>query len=217
MAVLEGFFLVTIQETDVKEKAMAALTRARRLDRPILVSVVNKVDSIDPLLFFQSGGEHYLGERFFWKDPSDEIVLVGMGIAKQIQSDQATDRFFHVEKVWQDFLAESITYNPFTENGIGPLLFGGFSFDPLKQKTELWSKFSDAQFYVPKFMLSIIKGQTFITTNIVCTNHDDISLFQLAVKEIQELLSLAAQGLDLESAKHVDTNGYFPAKVEGNC
>ena len=207
-----GIFLVTIQETDVKEKAMAALARARRLDRPILVSVVNKIDSIDPLLFFQSGREHYLGERFFWKDPADEIVLVGMGIAKQIQSDQATDRFFHVEKVWQDFLAESITYNPFMENGSGPLLFGGFSFDPLKQKTELWSKFSDSQFYVPKFMLSIIKGQTFLTTNIVCTNHDDLSLFQLAVKEMQRLLSFADQGLDFEPAKQIDTKAISPQR-----
>jgi menaquinone-specific isochorismate synthase len=211
-AVLEGFLLVTIQETDIKEKVMAALTKAKKLDLPILVSVVTKIDCIDPLLFFQRGREAYLGERFFWKDPSDEIVLVGMGIAKQIQSDQTSDRFFHVEKEWREFLAEALTYNPYKENGIGPLIFGGFSFDPLKEKTELWNKFSDSQFHVPKFLLSIIKGQAFMTTNIVCTKNDDSNLFQVTAKEIERLFNRPEKDEQPNSAHHVETKVISPKR-----
>ena len=191
---------------------MAALSKAKKLNRPILVSVVNKINDIDPISFFQSGRKQFLGERFFWKDPSDEIVLVGMGIAKQIQSDQDSDRFFHVEKEWQDFLTKAMIHNPFEENGIGPLIFGGFSFDPLKQKTELWSKFSQSQFHVPKFMLSIIKGQTFITTNILCTKHDDPALFQAAAKEMQMLFSIVGKDMDQQSARLIDTTVISPKR-----
>jgi menaquinone-specific isochorismate synthase len=205
-----GISLVTIQETDMKEKVMAALMKAKKLDQPILVSAVTKIADIDPLLFFQNGREQYVGERFFWKDPTDEIVLVGMGIAKQIQSDQASDRFFHVEKEWQDFLEAAVTSNPFAENGIGPLIFGGFSFDPFKQKTELWSKFSHSQFRIPKFLLSNIKGQSFITTNIICTKHDEPNILEKTTKEIEKLFT--SKAMDVKDARLTDTEVISPGK-----
>ena len=175
--------MVTIQETELKERGLLAVSRAKELGRPILISEVHKMDTINPLSFFNTGKEQYLGERFFWKDPVDEIILVGLGVSKQIQSEQATDRFFHVEKEWQDFLKDSLIFNPYTESGIGPVMFGGFSFDPLKEKTNLWSKYSDSLFHIPKYMLSIIKGKTFLTTNIVCTPNDDSSLFKKVMDE----------------------------------
>ena len=175
--------MVTIQETELKERGLLAVSRAKELGRPILISEVHKMDTINPLSFFNTGKEQYLGERFFWKDPVDEIILVGLGVSKQIQSEQATDRFFHVEKEWQDFLKDSLIYNPYIESGIGPVMFGGFSFDPLKEKTNLWSKYSDSLFHIPKYMLSIIKGKTFLTTNIVCTPNDDSSLFKKVMDE----------------------------------
>jgi menaquinone-specific isochorismate synthase len=181
--------LVTIQETELKERGLLAVNRAKELGRPILISEVHKMDTINPLSFFNTGKERFLGERFFWKDPQDEIVLVGLGISKQIQSDQATDRFFHVEKEWQDFLMNSLIFNPYRENGIGPVMFGGFSFDPLKDKTNLWSKYADSLFHIPKYMLSIIKGKTFLTTNIICTPNDDFSLFKKVMDERGEILT----------------------------
>jgi menaquinone-specific isochorismate synthase len=177
-----------------------AVNRAKDLGRPILISEVHKMDTINPLSFFNTGKERFLGERFFWKDPLDEIILIGLGISKQIQSDQATDRFFHVEKEWQDFLMDSLIYNPYTEDGIGPVMFGGFSFDPLKEKTNLWSKYADSLFHIPKYMLSIIKGKTFLTTNVVCTPNDDVSLFKKVTEERKQILSSLN---DIDMAKTV--------------
>ncbi|WML45743.1 isochorismate synthase [Neobacillus sp. PS3-40] len=202
--------MVTIQETGLKEIGLLAINQAKQMGRSILVSDVHKIDPIDPLLFFHNGRELFLGERFFWKDPSDEMLLIGIGILKQIQSDQAADRFFHVESMWKEFITESMINNPYTENGIGPLMFGGFSFDPYKEKTNLWLKYGESQLHVPKYMLSIIKGQAFFTTNIVCSQNDDLSLFQKVLDERTQLLNSLHKGFQFKSANLLDTKEVSP-------
>lgn len=202
--------MVTIQETELKDRGISAVRTAQKLGRPILISEVHKMDSIDPLSFFNRGREPYLGERFYWKDPSEEVVLIGIGISKQIQSDQATDRFFHVEEEWRTFLKDSIIYNPYNENGLGPVMFGGFSFDPLKAKTTLWSKYADSLFHVPKYMLTIVKGQTYLTTNIVCTPNDDYTLFEKVFNERTELLTSLKQETVMNPAKLLEKKEISP-------
>lgn len=205
-----GIFLITIQETDLEQKGEIAIRRAKKMRRPILISIVHKINTIDPLLFFQNGSVHYLGERFFWKDPSDETILVGIGIVKQIQSDQSSDRFLHAEHEWKHFISESIIENPFSENGLGPIMFGGFSFDPNKTKTDLWSHYSDSHFHVPKFMLSRIKGQTYFTTNIVCTQYDDMTLFQKIMEEQNHLLNSLTKGFQSSTFRLLETKEISP-------
>jgi menaquinone-specific isochorismate synthase len=211
-AVLEGFFLVTIQESGLMEKGILAIEQVKQTGKPVLVSNVHKIDPIDPLVFFNNGNEHFLGQRFFWKDSSDEVFLVGIGILKYIQTDQAEDRFFHVENMWKEFMDNCIIDNPYIDKATGPVMFGGFSFDPYKEKTILWSHFSDSQFHVPKYMLSIIKGQAFITTNILCTEQDDLSIFQKAIDERSQLLRLHNKNVELNSASLLETKEIFPEK-----
>lgn len=178
-----GICLITIQETEIKERGLLGLNRAREIGRPILMSEVYKMDTINPLAFFHAGKHRYLGERFFWKDPANQMILVGLGISKQIRLDQPADRFFHVEKEWKSFLTDSLIYNPYKADGVGPLMFGGFSFDPKKKKTELWSKFADSIFHIPKFLLSIVKGETYLTTNYIFTPNDDLTLYSKSMEE----------------------------------
>ena len=180
--------MVTIQETEIMEKGLKAMNRAKSLGQEILVSEVCELDKMNPLFFFSIGKENYLGERFFWKDPKDEIILVGIGIAKLIQLDHPAERFKHVEHAWETLLKESLVSNPHQEIGVGPVIFGGFSFDPLKEKTSLWSKYTDSMFYLPRFLLSLIKGKAYLTTNIVCTPQDEEYLLKKIVDERNELL-----------------------------
>ena len=185
--------MVTIQETELKSGILEAISRAKSLAEPVLVSEVHKIDHIGPLSFFLSGSEQFLGERFFWKDPTDETFLVGLGICKQIQTDQNSDRFHYVSKEWKRFIDHSIIFNPYKQNiGLGPTMFGGFSFDPLKPKTNLWSKFSDSLLHIPKYMLSIIKGQAFLTTNILCTQNDSPSMVEKVMRDRESLLLQAS-------------------------
>ncbi|PLS01976.1 isochorismate synthase [Neobacillus cucumis] len=191
--------MITIQETEIRERGLLGVNRARELGRPILMSEVHKMDTTNPLSFFNAGGDRYFGERFFWKDPASEMVLIGLGISKQIQSDQAADRFFHVEKEWRSFLKDSFIFNQYKVDGVGPLMFGGFSFDPFKEKTELWSKFADSLFHIPKFLLSIVHGETYLTTNIIFTSNDDISLYSKIMEERNQLLLSLRNQINLKT------------------
>lgn len=197
--------MITIQETVFREKVLLAIQKAGQLNRPILVSEVQKIDFVHPLLFFYSGKEHYLGERFYWKDPSDSMTLVGMGIATQIQSDQAADRFFHVDKKWKNILDGSLIDQPYQESGIGPLLFGGFSFDPYKKRTKLWEKYARSLFYLPKYMLSLINGQAFLTTNLVVSGRDDLSLAQKMMDERVQLFQSCSQSFSPKRNPLIET------------
>ncbi|HYK72136.1 MAG TPA: isochorismate synthase [Pseudoneobacillus sp.] len=198
--------MVTIQETELKDGIQLAVTRFKSFKRPILVSEVHKIDKIDPLAFFDAGRELFLGERFFWKDPLDKTIIVGLGNAGQIQSDQSTDRFFHVEKEWKQLTKDAVIHQSFSVQGIGPALFGGFSFDPLKMKTPLWSQYSDSLFQLPKYMLSIIDGQAYLTTNVLCTGQDAQNLASKMNQERASLLN-SKEVLDIE-------NGSNPFKIE---
>jgi menaquinone-specific isochorismate synthase len=185
--------LVAIQETELRQGILDGIERAKGLSQSVLVSEVNKIDKIDPFYFFASGREKYFGERFYWKDPEGEFYIAGLGICGQIQSDQGTGRFFHVEKEWKRFTENSVIFNNYNVNGIGPAMFGGFSFDPLNEKTALWSKFAGALFHIPKYMLTIVKGEAYLTTNVICTQHDDISLVDKIMDERQQVLMESAK------------------------
>lgn len=192
--------MVTVQDTELKKGIEQAIAKARELSMPILVSEVQKVDHIEPLAFFSAGQKKYLGERFYWKDPSDDIFISGLGICKLIHCDQNSDRFFHVEKEWKKAIENGIIYNDFHEAGTGPLMFGGFSFDPIKKKTQLWSKFSDALFHMPKYLLTKVNGQYYLTTNVLCTQHDDLSIAERVFLERQQILSSVHQPKKVKDA-----------------
>ncbi|MED4202978.1 isochorismate synthase MenF [Neobacillus mesonae] len=202
--------MLTIQGTEIKDRGITAVKKAQQLGRPVLLSEVYKLDSINPLSFFKIGSERFLGERFFWKDPKGENILIGLGISKQIQSDQATDRFFRVGKEWGDLLEDSLIFNEYVEMGVGPVLFGGFSFDPNKEKTELWSKYPDSLFYLPKYLLSIINEEAFLTTSIVCMPQDDHTLFERILDERNELLHSLHQNSQNEQAVLLETKEIAP-------
>lgn len=208
-----GFFLVAIQETELRQGILDGIERAKGLSQSVLVSEVHKIDRIDPFYFFASGRDKFFGECFFWKDPQGDFFVAGLGICGQIQSDQDADRFFHVEKEWKRFTDHALVYNKYNVSGTGPSVFGGFSFDPLKEKTVLWSKFSGALFHLPKYMLSIINEEAYFTTNVICTQHDDVSLFDKITKERQEVLAKSTQKpklakLDLKEIVEIEPDAW---------
>ncbi len=182
---------MVILHSGLKTRIFEAISKAKALTLPVLVSEVQKIDPIEPLSFFFSGSEKYFGERFFWKDASSQSFLVGLGICQQFETDQVTDRFNYVQNEWKRFIENSIIFNPFSHMGVGPALFGGFSFDPLKTKTALWSNYSNSLFHIPKYMLSIIEGQAYLTTNILCTEDDDTSMVEQVWQERERLLLTA--------------------------
>nr|WP_211171211.1 isochorismate synthase [Bacillus sp. DNRA2] len=201
---------MVILHSELKTRIFEAISKAKTLTLPVLVSEVQKIDPIEPLSFFFSGSEKYFGERFFWKDASSQSFLVGLGICQQFETDQTEHRFHYIQSEWKRFIDHSIIFNPFSVNGVGPTLFGGFSFDPLKIKTALWSNYSNSLFHIPKYMLSIIDGQAYLTTNILCTQDDDPSMVEQIWQERERLLLKDNRSFSFDESQLVRTEEVQP-------
>lgn len=191
--------MVTISDTELWEGIQRAIDSAKKLSKPVLVSEVQEIDHIEPLSFFAAGKNQYAGKRFFWKDSEERLIFAGLGIFKEIQSDQASDRFFHVETEWKNFVKDAIRLGRYGIQGTGPLMFGGFSFDPLKKQTALWANYGDARFHVPEFLLTKNGDRTYLTVNILCTKHDNASLADKIVAKRKAILSTLAQTQENDS------------------
>ena len=71
-----------------------------------------------------------------------------------------------------------ISYAPGTEPtpGSGPVLFGGFAFDTLSSRTQLWSRFPDGLLILPQYLLSYNAGDVSLTINLMMQATDSCEL-----------------------------------------
>ncbi|MEH7387534.1 isochorismate synthase [Bacillus sp. JJ1521] len=157
-----------IQQKEFKDYIEKGISRSQELSMPVLVSQVKEIKNIDPLLFFSSGKREPFETRSFWSNPTNDTIIVGLGEAYTISDNESTERFDAIEKKWKRLVQHTIIVDDFAPYSTGPILMGGFSFDPLKKRTELWNHFDDAKFVLPAIMLSYYKGSTYLTTNIIC-------------------------------------------------
>lgn len=116
----------------------------------VLVSVTVPVPTVDPMDLF----EHGLRRRekvTLWANPGSRYVLVGLG-----QTAEVTD----VEQVvhgWRQWLSAGLRDGP-DEPGLGPVLFGGFSFDQARDHGPLWQDFPRVSFILPEFQYTFRDG-----------------------------------------------------------
>lgn len=195
--------MVTISDIDLREGIHQAIKSAGELSEPVLVSAVEEINFTEPLAFFAKGGELYAGERFFWKEPSEALIFAGLGICMQIQSEQAAGRFFHVEKKWQEAVGNLHKIGAREIRGTGPIMFGGFSFDPLKKQSDLWLKYSHARLHIPEFLLTKNGNKTYLTTNILCMKHDDLSLADRITAKRNAILSSFSEEQNKPAVNHI--------------
>lgn len=131
----------------------------------ILRSKVVKLEQKRDFLSFYAKNNKYQGKRFFWKSPDGNSIYAGVGICNTLQSNQTEHTYEEIEKKWHELLKDSEINNPYGAAGIGPILFGGFSFDPEKKRTNLWKNFKNAHFYLPTILFSEIDGVQYLTLN----------------------------------------------------
>jgi len=131
----------------------------------ILRSKVIKLEQKKDFLSFYAKNNKYQGKRFFWKSPDGSSMYVGIGICKTLQSSKTKHTYEEIENKWHELLKDSEINNPYEAVGVGPTLFGGFSFDPEKKPTSLWKNFKNAHFYLPAVLLSEIDGVQYLSIN----------------------------------------------------
>lgn len=205
--------MVIIEDLELRKGMEEAYAKIKKDSGPVLVSQVQQIEEIDPLSFFAAGKAQFSGERFYWKDNDSKKFFAGLGTCKEISAEGETNRFFYVENNWQRFIKNNIILNSFQEQGIGPMIFGGFSFDPYKEKTSLWSKFSDGLFRVPKFLLTKANGKTYLSTNILFTRNDRPELADNVIQERNKLIKAASRcNVELEDIQIAEKTEINPLK-----
>src|SRR5438128_2294017 len=135
-----------------------ASARASQLGSPILASFTQPVALHNPLHIFSALRQLQTGELFYWEQPGQQSAFIGLGTAASIES-LGPECFDETISSWRALQHNAIIglmhaprrgaiYRP--EDPIdrvegggerigGPILFGGFAFDPLTTRTKLWA------------------------------------------------------------------------------
>ncbi len=153
-----------------------AAGRAAQQRRTVLASFTQPVEWCDTMRAFAGARRSGLGECFFWEQPAEQNTLVGVGAATTIETNGSTC-FIDAASAWRALLSEAvITYAPATvaTPGSGPVLFGGFAFDPLAPRTQLWAEFPGGLLILPRFLLSYSANQVTLTINKMIQASDTI-------------------------------------------
>lgn len=82
--------------------------------------------------------------------PYQHVIFAGIGSVFTI-ANSSHKRFQTARDEWEKVKENAFVQRDEYEFGTGPLLFGGFSFDPEKEKTDLWKEFKDTTFSLPAF------------------------------------------------------------------
>ena len=153
-----------------------AASRAARQQRSILASFTYPVEWDDPLRVFTGARLAGLGKCFFWERPVEQNALVGVGAAATIETNGSTC-FTDAATTWRALLNEAVvtsTHPTTSTTSGGPVLFGGFTFDPLSPRTQLWADFPDGLLILPQILLSYSANHVALTVNRMMRASDDI-------------------------------------------
>lgn len=169
--------MVTTFQHNLLQEASLALHKAKKVTHTILLSYSKQIESVDPLAFFSNGGQLYAGQRFFWSDSNNDLKIIGLGKEVVFQTDDnAENRFRVIHEKWERFKNDSCHIHDGSCSdmaAVGPLLFGGFSFNPEEGKAPHWNHFSAGKFFVPTVMLTISSSGVFLTANRWMNGEED--------------------------------------------
>ncbi|WP_273853213.1 isochorismate synthase [Guptibacillus spartinae] len=161
----------TLQHQELFSLLHQGVSKAEKRGTSVLVSQVLSVAAVDPLSFYAAGSFTYKYDRTFWSDPENDTTIVGLGRMKQFHADR--DRFRTIEEEWQRFLENAVIDGAPSRPGVGPVLLGGFSFDPLAPKSGEWRGFPEGGMVLPEMMLTSALNQAWLTINAVVSKDDD--------------------------------------------
>src|SRR5258706_6512666 len=171
-----GESFLTVDSELLLSTLREAARRATQQQRSILASFIQPIERYDTILAFTAARLAGLGECFFWEQPSEQNALIGIGAAANIET-HGIPRFSDSASARRTLLNGAVvTYAHPTvpaENS-GPVLFGGFTFDPLSPHSQLWADFPDGLLILPQLLLSYNANSVALTVNRMIQASDDI-------------------------------------------
>ncbi len=135
---------------------------------------------------------------FFWEEPSRQMALVGVGTALSLQT-QGAGRFADAALAWRRLRDKAVIASApdlatdSAQTGHGPVLVGGFGFDPLRSRTALWQDFPDGLLVLPRLLFSQREGRATLTLSSLVHAIDNLdNLTNCMSEEIAQLTGLLA-------------------------
>ena len=135
------------------------------------IQPVKSTRAANPLSIFRIFQQLQLGECFFWSRPAEQRAFVGVGTAVTIET-QGSTCVSDAGMAWRELQRHIITGKATNVVGDGsaqsdgPVLFGGFAFDPAHTHTELWQGFPDGLLILPRFLFHCDEQGATLTLNI---------------------------------------------------
>jgi isochorismate synthase len=160
-----------------------ARARAQSSGRRVLVSLTEKIDTVDPILVVESfadGASSSDGSRdliaagrMYWERAADSFAMAGIGAAATFEYSGAR-RFAATDTEWQALLDEAIVESDAPGSlAAGPLLMGGFAFEPNGPRTTLWRGFKSSHLIIPALLVTSVSEQSWITLNIIVSERGE--------------------------------------------
>src|SRR5437773_5370693 len=150
---------------------------------------LNSTSPINPLSVFRIFQQLQLGECIFWSRPAEQRAFVGVGSVATIEAQGATS-VSTAAVVWRELQQHIITGKATNVPGArsteaeGPVLLGGFAFDPVHTHTELWQGFPDGLLISPRFLFRCDEQGAALILNIAVQPEMD---YRLAAHELVAL------------------------------
>jgi isochorismate synthase len=152
-----------------------ARTRARATGRPVLVSVAERMPAVDPLEALAAVNRAARERKdlaallapgpAYWSEPGGARSIAGLGAAATLTA-AGTGRFVAIDDAWSSLLADAVIEDPSGGvAGTGPLLIGGFAFDPAGSVGGVWDGFPDAALVLPRVQVVRAGDACWMTTN----------------------------------------------------
>ena len=153
-----------------------ASARARAARRAVLVSLVEPAPMHDPLEALDalahaaasdpSLAVHADGGRMYWSPPGEGFALAGFGAVATFTA-AGPGRFAEIDRAWAELRADALVDVPSDGGaGLGPVLMGGFAFEPDGSSDGRWDGFPAALLTLPRLQLAVMDGECWVTTTL---------------------------------------------------
>jgi isochorismate synthase len=188
--------MTTSIDTPCAERLAALLpeaaSRARARQRRILVSVTESVASADLLDGLEAAARS--GDAVgFWTHPVDDSAIGAVGAAITF-TPVGAGRFAAVDGEWTTLLGDAVVDD--ASDGFeatGPILVGGFAFDPAGPAAAHWRDFGSTRLTVPRLHLTGANGSCWLTATLVVSpdGTPDMSCAELGARRDAFVAGLA--------------------------
>lgn len=148
---------------DLRTVLAPLLARTDGRTAPTLVSASVPVRGVDPVALYEAARP--LGATL-WLQPAASLSLVGIGEAWAARQSHAA-RFGVISLAWRSLLEGAITDTAEEPRGGGPLLLGGFAFDPDPPRSEAWQGFEAGCMTLPALLLTTTREGAWLSASLV--------------------------------------------------